>query len=167
MMSKKIEVLQYQKAVESLEAALLYAPHLKNSILPAIDNCKILIDRYNAEDYIIHNRTKGELGKIKYSLKKVVSTHFKDKLKNGRYFKDECKSLIEEVHIKCDQTVLPDVLIDSKIQILRRFPHAWIRSGCLENELNTFLNTKLLECFLEQHSQFIQEKLIKQSKLTT
>jgi hypothetical protein len=159
-MSKKIEVLQYQKAVEALESALIYAPHLKEFIEPAIDNSKMLIDIYNKEDYIIHNPTNGELGKIKYALKKVVTTHFKDKLKNGRYFKDECKSLVAEVHIKCDQTIIPEDLIDSKIQILRKFPHAWTRSGCLENELNTFLNTKLLECFLEQHCQFIQEKLV-------
>lgn len=165
-MSQKIEVLQYQKAVDALKLALLYAPNQKEYIEPAIASCKILIDNYNLQDYSIHNRTKTEMGKVKYSLKKVVSSHFKDTLKEGRRYKKNCKTLVEEVLLKCDQTVLPDSLIDSKIQISRRFPDAWIRSGTLENELNTYLNTKLLECFLEQHSQFIKEKLIKQIKLT-
>jgi len=159
-MSKKIEVLQYQKAVEALSKALLYAPHLKEFIEPAIESSQMLIDIYNKQDYSIHNRTKKELGQIQYSLKKVVTTHFKNKLKNGRYFKDGCKELIDKVHIKCNETIIPKDLIDSKIQISRRFPYAWARSGCLENELNTYLNNKLLECFLEQHADFIRENLI-------
>jgi hypothetical protein len=156
-MSKKIEVLQYQKAVEALSKALLYAPHLKNSIEPAIDNCKVLIDRYNAEDYSIHNRTKKELGTIRSTLKKGVTANFKEKVledsERGYFLFDKTREL-------CEATVIPDHLIDSKIQISRRFPVSYLKSGTYEFELNAYLNTKLLECFLQQHADFIRENLI-------
>jgi hypothetical protein len=156
-MSKKIEVLQYQKAVEALSKALLYAPHLKKFIEPAIENCKVLIDRYNEEDYSIHNRTKKELGTIRSTLKKGVSACFKNKLFDDS---EESYHLFIKTRELCEATVIPDHLIDSKIQISRRFPVSYLKSGTYEFELNAYLNTKLLECFLEQNADFIRENLI-------
>jgi hypothetical protein len=98
-MDLELNLIRANKAIEHLEKAKIFLNYNDNiDIQKIINNKRELIKHYNNQNLKVINPTKGELGSIRSSLKKIVFAEYfnpivkKEREKYGTYkFESERK----------------------------------------------------------------------------
>lgn len=159
-----------------------------------INSYKDSITEYHTKELTVINPTKTELGIVRSTLKKRVINYIagissieyyghrysdiflehicdgndycslcEEEYKKRESFYKKKNDLIVKIRELCDKTKLSEELVSSKI-LLHRKNTNYYSYNKLEQELNEFIKTKMLEQFIEQNKWFIEEIIKNKTK---